>query len=326
MPPEARSWARTGSRDNESEWALIQTKLKSGPQRRFIDAWLQERGRLFAVETGQIEGLYTLRRGITEQIIVEGLASVAGSHTLENIDDDTIRGLLQDQETAYNLLFSDVVDAVGLTQHKIKTWHQLLTQHQETVAGLMPDGDRMRRVQVPFREKGQWKTIPNNPRRTDGRIHEYCPPEHVQGEMDRFIELHREIEAAQYPVETEAAWMHHRFVRTHPFRDGNGRVSRMLMAYAYIRRGLPPPIVSSTNRPAYIRSLEMADRGNLKPFNDFLHVYATATLQEAIAIGNLALEGHLERPNGNGGRTVVDKYQPPGEGETDRIREHLGEG
>ena len=47
--------------------------------------------------------------------------------------------------------------------------------------------------------------------------------------MDRFIALHAEIERARYPTEVEAAWMHHRFVRTHPFQDGNGRVSRMLM-------------------------------------------------------------------------------------------------
>ena len=41
-------------------------------------------------------------------------------------------------------------------------------------------------------------------------------------------------------MQVEAAWMHDRFVRTHPFRDGNGRVSRMLMSYAYTKRWLPP--------------------------------------------------------------------------------------
>ena len=42
----------------------------------FIDKWLEERARAFAIETGQIEGLYTLKRGITEQLIAEGLEGV----------------------------------------------------------------------------------------------------------------------------------------------------------------------------------------------------------------------------------------------------------
>ncbi len=323
MPDQAREWERQEYVDLAQEWIRIQSLLKEDLQRQFMDAWLRERGRLFAVETGQIEGLYTMRRGITEQIIVEGFASITSSHTIEDIDDGILRGLLADQETAYNMLFSDVVDEAGLTQHKIRSWHQILTRHQKTVTGLMADGHRMRRVEVPFREKGRWKTIPNNPRRTDGNIHEYCPPEHVQAEMDRFIGFHGEIEAARYPVETEAAWMHHRFVRTHPFRDGNGRVARMLMAYAYIRRGLPPPVITNAIRSGYIRSLEAADRGDLRPFNNFLYRHAISTLEEAVEIGNQALEDRLERPNGNGGRTIVNVYHPPGEGESDRIRQHL---
>ena len=75
---------------------------------------------------------------------------------------------------------------------------------------------------------------PNNPRRADGRIHEYCPPEQVQSEMDRFLAEYERVGEGGYPVNAEAAWLHHRFVRCHPFQDGNGRVSRLLMAWAYV--------------------------------------------------------------------------------------------
>ncbi len=163
----------------------------------------------------------------------------------------------------------------------------------------------------PSGKLGVWKTLPNNPRRTDGRVHEYCPPEQVQSEMDRFIDLHREIEAQDYPVEVEAAWMHHRFVRTHPFRDGNGRVSRMLMAYAYTKRWLPPPIISARAKFDYLDVLEDADRGDLRAFSDHLGVLAKRELLSVIRIGRKALDGYLERPNGNGGRTYVDRYVPP---------------
>ena len=34
-------------------------------------------------------------------------------------------------------------------------------------------------------------------------------------------------------------------------------------------------------------------------------------LMSAVGIGQSALEGYLSRPNGNGGRTVGDRYYPP---------------
>ena len=58
--------------------------------------------------------------------------------------------------------------------------------------------------------------------------------------MGRFLDLYNdEIRGRGYPVNVESAWLHHRFVRTHPFQDGNGRVSRLLMAWAYVKRSLP---------------------------------------------------------------------------------------
>ena len=309
MPDGAGEWLVPGHAELCEQWAAIRASLKDRDEpRAFIDKWLEERGRAFAIETGQIEGLYTLKAGITEQLIAEGLAGVVQSHTVENVEDRTIRGLLADQEAAYNMLFQDIASGRPLTQHAVKSWHQLVTRHQETVAGLTAEG---RRVQVPFRRKGIWKNRPNNPRRADGVMHEYCPPEVVQDEMDRFFALHGEIQAACYPVYVEAAWMHHRFVRTHPFQDGNGRVSRMLMAYAYIRRGEPPPVITAVGRPGYINALELANSGTLRAFSDYLGRLGLVTLGEAVSLGESALAGNMNRPNGNGGRTVGTTYLPP---------------
>ena len=309
MPEGAEDWRLPGYDEFAQEWASIRAALKDRDEpRAFLDKWLEERGRSFAIETGQIEGLYTLKHGVTEQLIAEGLAGAVGAHTVEGLRDRTIKGLLADQETAYNMLFSDIAGGRPLTQHTLKTWHQLITRHQETVAGVTPDG---RRVQVPFRLKGQWKQWPNNPRRPDGVVHEYCPPELVRDEMERFFALHRDIERQGYPVEVEAAWMHHRFVRTHPFQDGNGRVSRMLMAYAYLRRGLPSPIIVTEFRSGYIKALEIANTGDLKAFSDYLGRLGLVTLADAVTTGREALAGNLNRPNGNGGRTVGTTYLPP---------------
>ena len=309
MPEGAQDWLVPGHAELSDEWAAIRAKLKDRDEpRAFIDKWLEERGRAFAIETGQIEGLYTLKAGITEQLIAEGLEGVVQSHTVENVEDRTIKGLLVDQETAYTMLFEDIASGRPLTQHTVKTWHQLVTRHQETVAGITADGQR---VQVPFRRKGMWKNRPNNPRRLDGVMHEYCPPDVVQDEMDRFFALHEEIQAERYPVYVEAAWMHHRFVRTHPFQDGNGRVSRLLMAYAYVRRGEPPPVILAATRPGYINALEVANTGDLRTFSDYIGTLALVTLLEAVTLGRRALTGNMNRPNGNGGRTIGTTYLPP---------------
>lgn len=309
MPAGAHEWLVPGYDELSAEWASIRASLKDRDEpRAFIDKWLEERGRAFAIETGQIEGLYTLKTGITEQLIAEGLAGVVGSHTVENVEDRTIKGLLADQETAYTMLFEDVASGRPLTPHTVRSWHALVTRHQETVAGITVDGQR---VQVPFRRKGMWKNRPNNPRRPDGVMHEYCPPEVVQDEVDRFFALHAEIERERYPVYVEAGWMHHRFVRTHPFQDGNGRTSRMLMAYAFIRRGEPPPVVPAGGRVDYINALEAANTGNLRAFTDYLGRLALVTLGSAVQLGQHALTGNMNRPNGNGGRTIGTTYLPP---------------
>ncbi|MCY4288616.1 MAG: hypothetical protein OXC63_08490 [Aestuariivita sp.] len=39
--------------------------------------------------------------------------------------------------------------------------------------------------------KGEWKIRPSNPRRRDGYVHEYCPPEQVASEIENFSELRR---------------------------------------------------------------------------------------------------------------------------------------
>ena len=309
MPVSAEDWATPGYVDLEKRWSECRQALKADAAREsYLAVWLRERTRAFVIETGQIEGLYTLRRGVTEQLVAEGFAGVLGSHTLEGMEDETVRGLLEDQEAAYDMMFDDVASGRPLSAHIVKSWHQLLTEHQATVAGIDPYGNR---VEVEFKTKGQWKLNPNNPRRPDGVIYEYCPPEQVPPEMVRLFRLYAHIQERGFPVNAEAAWLHHRFARTHPFQDGNGRVSRLLMAWAFIRRGLPPPIIAAQEQPDYSAALERADTGNLKAFSDHIGVLALGTLTPAVALAEDALAGKLNRPNGNGGRTVGDDYYPP---------------
>ncbi|MBQ1605630.1 MAG: Fic family protein, partial [Bacteroidales bacterium] len=65
---------------------------------------------------------------------------------------------------------------------------------------------------------------------------------------------------------------HFRLVGIHPFADGNGRVSRLIMNYILAYYGLPMFMVCKQDRLKYIDALESARNSeNMEPFYDFMY-------------------------------------------------------
>jgi Fic family protein len=62
--------------------------------------------------------------------------------------------------------------------------------------------------------------------------------------------------------------LHASFERIHPFRDGNGRVGRLLINLWLVRGGAPPAIILKRDRPAYLRALGKADAGDSGPLGE----------------------------------------------------------
>ncbi len=54
---------------------------------------------------------------------------------------------------------------------------------------------------------------------------------------------------------------HYKLVSIHPFSDGNGRTSRLLMNLLFMQEGYPPAIIRKEDRIVYINSLEKAQKG-----------------------------------------------------------------
>jgi Fic family protein len=79
-------------------------------------------------------------------------------------------------------------------------------------------------------------------------------------------------EAKTFQQRCEAAfYAHFQFVSIHPFADGNGRTSRLLMNYILETFDLPIFHVYKSNRISYIQALERArDTDNLAVFYDFM--------------------------------------------------------
>ena len=213
--------------------------------------------RQLSVETGILERLYDLDRGTTEALVAKGFIEELISRSNTDIEPSRLIDILRDHEAAIQLVMDCVAGNRSLTKGVIHELHAILTSHQDTTAAVNQFGNR---IDIPLR-KGVYKELPNNPKRPDGSIHEYCPPVHVDSEMEHLLESFAHYESDD-PV-IVASWLHHRFTQIHPYQDGNGRVARALITYVLLRSGLLPLVIDRDLRIEYLDALEKADAGNI---------------------------------------------------------------
>jgi len=273
-----------------------------------VDIWKKNRARLeqsdvvkqfneklkrkWAIETGIIENLYTLDRGTTLVLVEKGIVASFIPHDATNKPVDEIIGFLKDQESALDGLFDYVAERRNLSTSFIKELHSLFTRNQSETEAIDMRGGHL---SVPL-IKGDWKRLPNNPKRSDGAIHCYCPPEHVSAEMDHLIKLHLDHESNDVPPEVEAAWLHHRFTQIHPFQDGNGRVARALASLVFIKHELFPLVIDRSARGEYIAALEAADQGTLSQLVDlFVKIQKKSVLEALSLVTDVLMEKGWER-------------------------------
>lgn len=86
---------------------------------------------------------------------------------------------------------------------------------------------------------------------------------------DWLSRAHRPPEEGRHPIENLAD-LHAAFERIHPFRDGNGRVGRLVLNLFLVRHGAPPAILHQRDRARYLRGLARADGGDPGPLGELL--------------------------------------------------------
>ncbi|MBZ5525082.1 MAG: Fic family protein [Acidobacteriia bacterium] len=266
----------------------------------------QRLAREWSIETGQIEGVYNLDRGVTETLIERGInADLIPTQPGQKLP-ELIAAIIQDHVDVLEGLFQFVKGERPISKSYIHELHAALLRHQETST----KKDQFGNLFESKLHKGKYKECPNIPTKPDGTIHQYCPPEQVDPEMERLLAMHEDHAKKRVAVEVEVAWLHHRFTQIHPYQDGNGRVARALASLIFIKAGWFPVAVTRDARSRYIEALEFADEGDLKPLVSFLvdvqkrsllqalkaadDVQEVLTVDEAIAAAKRALAGHTK--------------------------------
>ncbi len=210
--------------------------------------------------SNHIEG-NTLTYGQTEILLLFG--KIVGEAQVRDIQEMTASnvGLKMTSEEA---LLKDM----PLTQNFIRTLHQTLLREDYTVYRELPNG-----VQTSYViHAGQYKTRPNSVITRYGDRFEYASPEETPALMTDLINWYNSEEeiGKLTPIEL-AALFHYRYIRIHPFEDGNGRIARLMANYILSRHGLPMIVVRSRKKQDYLEALHQADMNVGKVPSDGAH-------------------------------------------------------
>jgi Fic family protein len=202
----------------------------------------------FNYNSNHIEG-NTLTYGQTEILLLFG--KVIGEADVSDVHDMTASNVGLKMMTEEALLKD-----MPLTQNFIRTLHKTLLREDYTVYRNLPGG-----VQTSYViHAGQYKTRPNSVITRYGDRFEYASPQETPGLMADLVDWYNQAESdgVLSPVEL-AALFHYRYIRIHPFEDGNGRIARLMVNYILTRHNYPMIVVRSRKKSEYLEALHQAD-------------------------------------------------------------------
>ncbi|MDE5808801.1 MAG: Fic family protein [Muribaculaceae bacterium] len=202
----------------------------------------------FNYNSNHIEG-NTLTYGQTEILLLFG--KVIGEADVRDVEEMTASnvGLKMMTEEAS-------MKDIPLTQNFIRTLHKTLLREDYTVYRNLPGGMQTSYVI----HAGQYKTRPNSVITRYGDRFEYASPEETPGLMADLVDWYNkaEMEGKLSPIEL-AALFHYRYIRIHPFEDGNGRIARLMVNYILTRHNYPMIVVRSREKSKYLEALHQSD-------------------------------------------------------------------
>ena len=225
------------------EWMSLQP-ITSDIQNRIDQKFMLE----FNYNSNHIEG-NTLTYGQTELLLMFGkVDGDAKMHDLEEMKAHNV-GLKMMQEEA------QATDR-PLTEYFIRELHRTLLREDYTVQKELPDGS----ITTYTVHAGQYKTRPNSVKTVTGEIFEYASPEETPALMSDLVGWYNStVESGELSALELASLFHYRYIRIHPFEDGNGRIARLLVNFILLRAGYPMIIVRSDDKDKYLSALNRSD-------------------------------------------------------------------
>lgn len=253
-------------------------KLQPIPERK-----QQLLNRRFTVEynynSNHIEG-NTLTYGQTEILLLFG--KVSGEGDLKDFND------MKASDVGMKMMTAEAMGKIPLTQNFIRQLHKTLLREDYTVYRNLPGG-----VQTSYTiHAGCYKTRPNSVITRYGDRFEYASPEETPALMTDLVDWYNEAEqSGEYTPVQLAALFHYRYIRIHPFEDGNGRIARLMVNYILARHGYPMIVVRSRNKDEYIEALHQTDRmvgaspslgakASLQDISKFLNYFEKLVIEE----------------------------------------------
>lgn len=156
---------------------------------------------------------------------------------------------------------------VQLTEHRIRSFHQLILREPYTIKAITLDGLETTKQIIP----GKYKTQPNHVLTATGERFYFTEPNLVPIEMENLLDWFEKNQNNDdiHPLILSATF-HDTFIRIHPFDDGNGRMARILMNLILMMKGYPPVIIKTEDKENYYRALRQADGGDLNSFIEYI--------------------------------------------------------
>lgn len=208
--------------------------------------------RRFTVEynynSNHLEG-NTLTYGQTELLLMFG--AVSGEGRLQDFTE------MKASHVGLEMMSQAVKEGnMPMTEHFIRTLHKTLLREDYTVYRNLPGGEQTSYVI----HAGQYKTRPNSVITRYGNRFEYASPEETPALMTDLVNWYNDAEkSGKYSVVELAALFHYRYIRIHPFEDGNGRIARLMVNYILARHGWPMIVVRSRKKQEYLEALHKTD-------------------------------------------------------------------
>ncbi len=189
--------------------------------------------------------------------------------------------------TGHNEAINWVIDLVKgerpLTENFIRELHTLLLKEPYEVDAITPDGKPTKKLI----KVGSYKATANHVKTKTSEIFYFATPEETPAKMFDLLNWYSQKtkEENVNPI-LLAAEFHYRFIRIHPFDDGNGRTARILMNFILMQFGFPPVIIKTEDKANYFAALQMADAGNIEAFVNYIAQNLVRSLEIMIAGAN----------------------------------------